>query len=254
MLLDADMGGSGGDGRVLVLLHGMGATLEVWRPFIDVAARAWDGRWIAPDLRGHGRSPRAESYAVADHAGDVAETVRKLAPDASRVVVLGHSMGGVVALALASGKFGLQPSGALGLGVKIAWSAEEAAKLAERSRAPLKTFDTRDAAIALYLKVSGLHGLVGPDDAMARAGVSADGRALACDPATGLIGPPDMAGLVAAALAPIHLAAGEHDPMTTLADMRAHDAHAELIPGAGHNAMVEAPEAVFAWMAARVLS
>lgn len=252
MLLEADSGGRKGAGRVLVLLHGMGATREVWTPFIEILLRNWNGRWLGLDLRGHGRSPHPGSYALGQHACDVAETVAHLAPQASMVAVLGHSMGGVVALALASGWFGLQPSHALGLGIKIAWTADEIAKLRERALAPAKLFESRDAAVAFYLKVSGLGGLVQADDPIAQAGVAADGRRLASDSAIGQIGSPDMAALVAVARAPIHLAAGERDAMTTLADMRAHDRNAELIQGAGHNAMVEAPEQVFAWANAMI--
>jgi pimeloyl-ACP methyl ester carboxylesterase len=164
------------------------------------------------------------------------------------VVVLGHSMGGVIALALASGWFGLQPHAALGLGIKIAWRPEELDSLAARARAPARTFNSADETAAFYLKVSGLAGLVGVDAPMARAGIGAGGLRLAADPATAQFGPPPMTGLVAAARAPIHLAAGENDPMATLADMRAHDSDARLIEGAGHNAMIESPDRVSAWV------
>ncbi len=249
MLLEADAGGRGDAARVFVLLHGMGTTREVWRPLIALLEREWNGSWIAPDLRGHGRSPRAASYALSEHATDVADTIHRLAPDASRVAVLGHSMGGVIGLALASGAHGLQPTHALGLGIKIKWSAEEIAKLRGRARAPAKSFQTRDVAVSFYLKVSGLAGLVAADDPIAQAGVAGDGLALAASPATAEIGPPDMAALIAASRAPAHLAAGEGDAMTTLADMRLYDPNAILISGVGHNAMIEAPERVFAWAA-----
>ncbi len=248
MKLSADTGGRAGDGRVLVLLHGMGTTREVWSPLIALLEREWNGRWIAPDLRGHGRSSRADSYALDAHAGDVAETVAAFALDASDVVVLGHSMGGAIALALASGAYGLKPQHVLGLGIKIRWTDEEAAGLATRAAAPAKTFERAEDVAAFYLKVAGLVGLTTADSAMARAGVNEAGTQLAADPRTGLVGPPPMESLIAAANAKVHLAAGERDPMCTLADMKAHDANARVIENAGHNAMVEAPERVFAWL------
>lgn len=254
MKLSADTGGRLGDGRVLVLLHGMGTTREVWTPFVEVLERKWNGRWIAPDLRGHGRSPRGDSYALGLHAADVTETVDVLASDASMVTVLGHSMGGVVALALASGWFGLPKMyEALGLGIKIQWSREELDGLAKRAGSPAKTFDSSADASAFYLKVSGLSGLIAPDRPIARAGLNPEGTGLAFDPRVGLIGAPPMVSLIAAAgRNVVHLAAGERDPMCALADMKAHDANARLIEGAGHNAMVEAPEQVFAWLCACV--
>lgn len=254
MKLSADTGGRAGDGRVLVLLHGMGTTREVWAPLIEVLEREWNGRWIAPDLRGHGRSARADSYALGLHAADVAETVDALASDASMITVLGHSMGGAVALALASGWFGLRKMyEVLGLGIKIQWSREELDGLAKRAGLPAKTFDNSTDATSFYLKVSGLAGLIEADSAMARAGLNAEGTGLAFDPRVALIGAPPMVSLIAAAGRNIiHLAAGERDPMCALADMRAHDANARVIENAGHNAMVEAPERVFAWLRACV--
>ena len=52
------------------------------------------------DLRGHGRSGRAESYRATDYAIDVAELFDTVG--AESVVVVGHSLGGLVASALAS--------------------------------------------------------------------------------------------------------------------------------------------------------
>lgn len=55
-----------------------------------------DFRVIAVDLAGHGRSPRARTYSPAAWADDVVETLEPLldgAPD----VVMGHSLGGLVA-------------------------------------------------------------------------------------------------------------------------------------------------------------
>ena len=48
-----------------------------------------------------------------------------------------------------------------------------------------------------------------------------------------------------AANAPVRLAAGEADPMVTLAEMQALDPQAALLPGLGHNCHVEAPERVW---------
>jgi pimeloyl-ACP methyl ester carboxylesterase len=47
----------------------------------------------APDLRGHGRSPKPESYAVAEYAADLAAL-----PGGGWDLVVAHSLGGVVAL------------------------------------------------------------------------------------------------------------------------------------------------------------
>src|SRR5215469_8706932 len=44
----------GGSGEpLLVLLHGLGATGDVWGCWWALLARRWRGRWLAPDLPGH---------------------------------------------------------------------------------------------------------------------------------------------------------------------------------------------------------
>ena len=67
--LFAERGGKGE--RLLVLLHGLGATAAVWHPFIEVLDREWNGRWLAPDFRGHGRSMKEGPYNFEQHAKDV---------------------------------------------------------------------------------------------------------------------------------------------------------------------------------------
>src|SRR5688572_11474623 len=130
----------GGKGEpVLVLLHGLGAHSGVWEGMLALADRHWPGRWIAPDLRGHGGSPWADEYHLHDYAGDVADVLRD-AGAAEGAVVLGHSMGGAVGLALASGKHGVTPARVLAFGVKVAWTPEETAWLANLAKSPVKAF------------------------------------------------------------------------------------------------------------------
>lgn len=88
----------GGEGPAVVLLHGAGHNLEVWR---DVVA-AIDGRCraVAVDLRGHGRSAVVDSFSMADLAADVHHVCRAL--DLKAPVLVGHSLGGWAALAAAA--------------------------------------------------------------------------------------------------------------------------------------------------------
>ncbi|MEI9930219.1 MAG: alpha/beta fold hydrolase [Rhizomicrobium sp.] len=101
MKLTYDHGGEGD--RLLVLLHGLGATRHVWKPMLT--QDRWHGRWIAPDLRGHGASPHASDYSLTAHADDIGELVNAHTPS-NDIIVLGHSMGGAIALKLASGAHG----------------------------------------------------------------------------------------------------------------------------------------------------
>lgn len=86
-----------GEGRPLALLHGLFGQA---RNFGAVQKRlAASRRALALDLRNHGASPRSGSMGYAEMAADVAETLR--ARGALPAAVLGHSMGGKVAMALA---------------------------------------------------------------------------------------------------------------------------------------------------------
>ncbi len=244
-LLAFDSGGAGD--KLIVLLHGLGATRQVWQPMVD--ANRWRGSWIAPDLRGHGTSPHADTYALADHAADIASLIRT-SGSWREIVIAGHSMGGAVALALASGTFGFMPARAFGLGIKVAWSDEELVRMRDLAAAPTRHFATKDEAIDRYLKVAGLAGLVDKHSPAAAAGVASNGAGwrLAYDPRTMTVGAPPMRALIDAASAPIHLARGEADRLVTLEQLRAYDAQAIDLKGSGHNAMLESPSAVWDWI------
>jgi pimeloyl-ACP methyl ester carboxylesterase len=161
----------GGD-PILLLLHGLGATGEVWQ---DLLKRRWEGEVIAPDLPGHGRSPRLATYTFESMAASVAAVL----PEGRQVVVLGHSLGGVLALTLAATG---QVAAACGLGIKLRWSDAELTKATEVAARSERVFATREEAVDRWLKVSGLAGLVAPDSPLVDAGVLApDDRLLAPD-------------------------------------------------------------------------
>lgn len=240
-------GGGSGD-RTLLLLHGLGATGEVWDGCVAELERRWEGRWLAPDLPGHGRSEPLPRYSF----GAIAARVAELADPGACVVVLGHSMGGVIGLALASDWFGVHIDAVVGLGIKVAWTDAELARVRMIADRPVAWFDSREQAAARYLRVSGLAGLLAPDDPATSAGIRVDrGRwRLAQDPRTFDVGAPDMAGLLAAARGTIVLARGEADPMVSHQQLVDLDPAAVTLPGVGHNAHVEDPEAVVELMAA----
>ncbi|WP_072314148.1 alpha/beta fold hydrolase [Agrococcus sp. Marseille-P2731] len=73
------------------LVHGLGADGETWRPLIERMLAAGDLTVTTVDLRGHGSSARATSYALDDLADDVAETLPR-----GLSVLVGHSLGGPV--------------------------------------------------------------------------------------------------------------------------------------------------------------
>ncbi|MBP2181230.1 alpha/beta fold hydrolase [Amycolatopsis magusensis] len=227
-------GGSGD--RTLVLLHGLGGTGEVWQGLTDRLPGEWN--WVVPDLPGHGRSAGLPSYSF---GGLTAEVAKSLSGD---VVVLGHSLGGVLALTLASGWFGPSVSAVCGLGIKVRWTPAELEKAAAVAAKPARVFATREEAADRWLKVSGLVGLVPLEAVSAGVVQDGDGWKVALDQGAFGVGAPDLRGLLAAARGPVVLAAGEHDPMCPAEHLRELVPDPVVLPGLGHNAHVENPEAL----------
>jgi len=86
-----------GSGPPVLLLHGLFGAGQNWGAIRGALAPRC--RVLTPDLRNHGASPRADDMGYAAMAGDVAATLD--AAGIARAAVLGHSMGGKVAMALA---------------------------------------------------------------------------------------------------------------------------------------------------------
>jgi pimeloyl-ACP methyl ester carboxylesterase len=233
----------GGSGQpVLLLLHGLGATGDVWHPWRPLLARHWPGRWLAPDLPGHGGSGPLAGYSFESFAAGVAEAL----DPRDRLVVLGHSLGGALGLTLAGDRFDLPVDAVVGLGIKVAWTGEELAKARALAQRPVAWFASRDEVATRYLRMSGLAGLLGADDPAVDAGLREEnGRwRLAMDPGAFAVGAPDMARLLSTSCAPVVLARGEHDPMVTDDQLARLGVPALTLPGRGHNAHVEDPAAV----------
>jgi pimeloyl-ACP methyl ester carboxylesterase len=231
----------GGSGEpVLLLLHGLGATGDVWEGWRPLLARRWPGRWLAPDLPGHGGSRPLPSYTFDTLAGAVAGLIG----EDTRTVVLGHSLGGVVGLALAGGGFPVSVQAVIGLGIKVAWTGDELDRAQAAAHRPPAWFASRDEAAARYLRVSGLAGLVPAEDPAVDAGLREQNGQwqLVMDPGAFAVGAPDMARLLARAQAPVTLARGEHDAMNTDEQLSRLGVPTVTLPGLGHNAHVQSPQ------------
>ncbi len=85
----------------LVFLHYFGGSSCAWTEVVEKLAT--DYHCVAPDLRGFGASNALpENYAVKDYADDVADLISILTLE--NYALIGHSMGGKIALALAAQK------------------------------------------------------------------------------------------------------------------------------------------------------
>ena len=86
-----------GAGEPLLCLHGhpgSGAAMDVF-----TAPLSQQFRTLAPDLRGYGRSPATGRFEMADHLADLTALLDQQGCD--RTLILGWSLGGILALELA---------------------------------------------------------------------------------------------------------------------------------------------------------
>lgn len=239
----AARGGSGDD--LMLLLHGIGANATVWEPFIAHLEAQGRYRWLAPDLRGHGRSIMDGPFGFAQHAADIAGLLQ--GEDAARVVILGHSFGGVIAAHLGSGRCRFTPSRIVTHSVKLEWTEPEIAKFHEIAGKPARTFATRAEAVERYLKGAGLFGLLSAESPLVEAGIVADGTGfrVALEPRVFSAIGADLPAAFAAVKVPLRMAAGSKDQMVGLPAMQNFRADAQLFDGLGHNPHWEAPEVIY---------
>lgn len=84
-------------GEPVLFLHGLTAVAEVWGP--SVRHLAPHRHYVAIDQRGHGDSPRGGDYAIGQFVSDTVQAIGTLG---GRPHLVGHSMGGRVAIVTAA--------------------------------------------------------------------------------------------------------------------------------------------------------
>lgn len=234
---------TGGSGETtFLLLHGLGATGEVWRETQNIIDEKKLGRWVIPDMRGHGKSEWAKSYGLGEHSFDIASLVK----NRKKIIIVGHSMGGLIALSIATGWFGIEIAGVVAIGTMINWNENDTKRYLELAKKKPRWFDNYEEAAARYLKVSGLWGLISPISKQAKSGViEVNGKfRLAADNAVGTIGGPWMRNLIEIIKCPLIAAAGELDPIVSSRNYKPFTKNVVSIPSVAHNAQVEDPQSI----------
>ena len=230
-----------GHGLPLVLIHGYPLDHTTWNDVSHLLENEFD--LILPDLRGLGESSEVKSvYTVSDMASDIAGLLDYLKIE--KAVVVGHSMGGYVALAFArdysqylSG-LGMISSQALadsperkeGRYKSAADVAEKGVSQVAESMAPkLSTNEHVQAFVRDLIKQQKAAGVIGSLKAMAER--------------------PDSIDLLKVIKTPVIIIHGDADALISVERGRemketARGAYYFELPGLGHMPMMENPQAV----------
>jgi pimeloyl-ACP methyl ester carboxylesterase len=88
------------DGTPLLLLHGVGGGAWSWQP--QVEALSSHTRCYVWEARGHGDATRVDDAGLGDYFVDAREALEAVLARGSLPLVAGHSMGGLLAMALAA--------------------------------------------------------------------------------------------------------------------------------------------------------
>ncbi|GLU30881.1 3-oxoadipate enol-lactonase [Trinickia caryophylli] len=229
------------DAPVVVLSNSLGTTLEMWEPQMQALTQQF--RVLRYDARGHGRSALLPPpYSIDDLGNDVVVLLDKLGIE--RADFVGISMGGLIGQWLAIhkperiGKL-IVSNTAARIGTADGWRARaelvRAQGLAEvAGSSPARWFTPRFAAE----QVARVEPLVERLRTL-----SPEGYAACCD----VLGATDLRDAIGKITAPTLVIAGEHDPVTTVADARfivrqVAGATLATLP-ASHLSNIEVPEA-----------
>ncbi|RKP45822.1 alpha/beta hydrolase [Cohnella endophytica] len=232
-----------GSGQTIVVLHGFCGGSRYWEDALPYLSAY--GRVIAPDLRGHGQSSAGEgTYSMELLADDIAGLMDAL--DVPKAHLIGHSLGGYVALAFAE----KHPERLLSLGLAHSTSYPDTEAAQENRLKAVETIKTQGVAKfveGLVPKLFAPEHRDNPTGQLRKAieigyETSAEG-AVGC--ALGMRERPDRLRMLHSTELPILLLAGEFDeviPPEKRFPVEGDNVTAVTLPGVGHMGMMEAPE------------
>ncbi|WP_409342940.1 alpha/beta fold hydrolase [Paenibacillus sp. MBLB4367] len=232
-----------GSGLPVVLLHGFCGSGAYWDQVVPTLAQHY--RVIVPDQRGHGESDAPEDvYTMEVLAEDVAQLLRTLKID--KAVLLGHSLGGYVALAFAE----RYPKKLKGFGLihSAAFPDDEQGKTNRTKNMNLIREKGLDPFIeGLIPKLFAPEHVESMPEQVEKA--LKIGKATKRDGAirtlAGMRVRPDRTAVLKGAKVPVLLVAGEKDQIVApdkTFNVNKPNMHKFLLEEAGHMSMYEAPE------------
>ena len=156
---------SGGEGKTVVLVHGLGFGQRSWdrvAPRLSVSGL----RVVTYDQRGHGASDVSEDYSSSAFAGDLAAVLDELGLE--QPILVGHSLGATIALEHAASRGGCMGVVCVDGGLPVALPSMDWEEVEAQMRRPLPRLTTwvmKVARIGAKLTFEELKGVVEEHDA-----------------------------------------------------------------------------------------
>ncbi|MNW38592.1 3-oxoadipate enol-lactonase 2 [compost metagenome] len=232
-----------GQGNTVVLLHGFCGSSAYWEIVQPLLTRSY--RVIIPDLRGHGSTDAPiGAYTIDQMADDVAQLLESLG--VAKYSVLGHSMGGYVALSMAE----RYPDRLSGFGLVHSTAYPDSDEAKEKRVQAVANIAASGITPFVDGLVPGLfaEGMRNTKEKYVNRAIEigygtpphgASGAALAMRDRV------DRRGILSSASFPVLLVAGENDgvvPKERTFTAEGDHITQVVIEGAGHMSMYEAPE------------
>ncbi|HUQ89519.1 MAG TPA: alpha/beta fold hydrolase [Vicinamibacterales bacterium] len=234
--------------RTLVLLHAFPIGANLWEPQMRSILTGW--RLITPDLRGFGGSTELDSVSalsIADYAEDVVDLLQEL--NITRAVIGGCSMGGYAALAL----YQSRPAIFEGLVLANTRAGADSPESRANRRNMLALVDregpsgvARDMMPKMLGKTT--HESRPDVEATVRRLIKQQSPAAIRGAIDRMMHRPDSTPLLARVAVPTLVITGAEDEMIPVEESRriasaVRGAKLVIVPGAGHLANLEQPEA-----------
>ncbi|HPE98341.1 MAG: alpha/beta hydrolase [Chitinophagales bacterium] len=229
-----------GEGKPLLLLHGFCEFSMVWDPVLILLDDRY--RLIIPDLPGSGRSPVGASWTMHDLAADLLVLLDQEGLD--EVVVMGHSMGGYLAMEMLAG----YPERLTGIGLIHSHVYADTEEKKESRRKAIRFVGENGARAYVRQLVPGLFAPL-TDRVLVRAEIDAlddqdpEGLQQALEAMINRLSTEDV---LQNAHLPVLMVQGHHDTLLPMENLLAQAALAPqtelyVLPQAGHMGMLEQP-------------